>query len=106
MATKKAQLLAAVKTRTPKAKPERLTEATPQKQGFRIVPMSLYTDEADFVDRIATAMKAAGNKKASRSMVMQGAVRKLMQELKGKTEEEIAIYFMRVFKGRSETAEA
>ena len=106
MASKKAQLLATAKTRAPQAKPERLTEAKTQKQGFRIVPMSLYTDEADFVDTIAKAMKEAGNRRANRSMVMQGAIRKLMQELKGKSEEEITLYFMRIFKGRQETASA
>lgn len=93
MATnKKARLLESAIKKAPKQTPERLTEAKNDKQGYRVVPLSFYTDEADFLEETSRKLKDAGFLKANRSMVAQVAVNRLMKELEGKSAEEILLY--------------
>ena len=95
MATnKKARLLESAIRKAPKQTPERLNEAKNDKQGYRVVPLSFYTDEADFLEGTSKKLKDAGFLKANRSMVAQMAVNQLRKEIEGKSAEEILLYFI------------
>lgn len=95
MATsKKARLLEKAIKKAPRQAPERLTENKTEKQGYRVVPLSFYTNEADFLEETAKTLKESGFPKANRSMVAQTAVNRLMKEIEGKSAEEILLYFI------------
>jgi hypothetical protein len=61
---------------------------------YRVVAVSLYSDEAAAIDRIARALQEAGFPKASRSFVVQAAIRRLEEELQGKCGPDLARYFL------------
>lgn len=100
--SKKTRLLERATARAPKPAPERLTEHKSQKQGYRVVPLSFYTDEADFLEETTKALKDSGFPKANRSMIAQVAVNLLMKEIRGKSTEEILLYFIRQNKKASQ----
>ena len=75
-------------------KPARLVEDDgPRKRGYKVVAISLYTDQAEAVDRTTRELQRAGYPKANRSFVIQAAIRHLHDELEGKSTEEIRRYF-------------
>ena len=74
------------------AKPGRLGEA-PRKRGYKVVAVSLYTDQAETVDRTTRELQRAGFAKANRSLVIQQAIERLGQELAGKNPEELIRFF-------------
>jgi hypothetical protein len=51
------------------------------KRGYRVVAMSLYTAEAEWVDYITRTLQQAGNPKANRSLVIREAILRLQEEL-------------------------
>jgi hypothetical protein len=74
------------------AKPGRLAEA-PRKRGYKVIGVSLYTDQAETVDRTMRELQRAGFAKANRSLVVQQAIDHLGQELAGKSPEELLRFF-------------
>jgi hypothetical protein len=77
---------------------EAQTKPTPQQVGtgktYRVVSVSLYTDQAVFVDETAEALLNAGFVKANRSLVIQTALHRLREELRGKNPAQIVAYFL------------
>ena len=93
--SKRNQLLERVRETAPRPNPARLLDNEEnQPKGYRVVPASLYTPEANWVDEITEALKRAGNPKANRSMVIREAIFSLQRELSGKTDEEVLEYFI------------
>ena len=50
-------------------------------KGYRVVAVSLYTPEADWIDKTAAALQKAGNPKANRSLVVREAILRLQEEM-------------------------
>lgn len=95
MATsKKERLVERARATAPKPNPSRLSDSKAEKKGYRVVPASLYTPEANWLDQIADALKRAGNPKANRSMVIREAIYRLQEELTDKSPEEVLQYFI------------
>jgi hypothetical protein len=61
---------------------------------YRVVSVSLYSDQATLVDETVEALLSAGLVKANRSLVIQTAIQRLRQELEGKKPAEIVGYFL------------
>ncbi len=64
------------------------------KKSYKVVAISLYSDQADSVDRAAQELLDAGYRRASRSLVIQAAIERLQEDLSGKSREEIFRYFV------------
>ena len=92
--TKKDRLVARARETAPRPNPGRLSAVEGQKRGYRVVPASLYTPEANWIDQIAEVLKRAGNPKASRSMVIREAIYRLQEELSDKNPDEVLQYFI------------
>ena len=76
---------AAANTRQPQ--PSRL-QGDAKKSGYRVVPVSLYTHEADWLDHICRVLNRAGYPKPNRSLLVREALRRLEEEWEDKTPEE------------------
>lgn len=83
---------AAANTRQPV--PSRL-KADAQKSGYRVVPVSLYTHEADWLDHICRVLNRAGYPKPNRSLIVREALRRLEEEWGGKAPDEMVRDFMK-----------
>jgi hypothetical protein len=94
MASKKDRLLERAHATAPRPNPERLKDKETDKRGYRVVPASLYTPEADWVDETTEVLRSAGNPKANRSMVIREAIYSLQERLKEKTPDEVLQYFI------------
>ncbi len=92
--SKKNRLLEKAQQTAPRPNPKRLTSDEHEKKGYRIVPASLYTPEANWIDEITDALKRAGNPKANRSMVIREAIYTLQEELSEKSPDEMLLYFI------------
>ena len=90
--SKRDRLVAKAQATAPRPNPDRLTGN--EKQGYRVVPASLYTLEANWVDEITETLKSAGNPKANRSMVIREAIHSLQELLQTKTPDEVLQYFI------------
>lgn len=101
---KKAKRLAekAIAT-TRRPRPARLMQPD-RKRGYRVVAMSFYTPEIDWVNGITTALKTAGNPKANRSLVVQEAIHRLQEDLHGKSPDQILRYFIERAAKRARTS--
>ena len=76
------------------AKPGRLAAAEGRsKRGYKVVAVSLYTDQADSIEQTAKNLEKAGYPKANRSLVVQTAIERLARELEGKNPEETLQFF-------------
>ncbi len=64
----------------------------PGKRGYKILGISVYTDDLETVERLTRKLREAGYK-ANRSFLFQAAIRRLEEELAGKTREEVLQYF-------------
>jgi hypothetical protein len=60
---------------------------------YKVVAISLHTDQAASVDQTTEQLHQAGYPKASRSLIIQAAISRLQEELAGKTQDEILRYF-------------
>jgi hypothetical protein len=89
MATKKERLVARAEATTRQPQPTRLVDAASQKKGYRVVAVSLYTPEADWVDYLCKALQRAGSPKANRSLVIREAILRLQEDLKDKSPAEM-----------------
>ena len=74
--------------------PDRLREAERRKPGYRVVTVSLYTPEAEWVDHMTQMLQRAGNPKANRSFVLREAITRLQEDLQDKSPEETMQYFI------------
>jgi hypothetical protein len=63
-------------------------------RNYRVVAVSLYTEDAESVDQIAAALAQAGFVRASRSFVIQAAIRRLQGELGGKAGRDLIQFFL------------
>ena len=85
---KKNRLISRAKetTRQPKLP---ATSRRANKVGYRVIAISLYVPEAQFVDHVTDLLKQAGNPKANRSLVVREAILRLQKELANKTAGEL-----------------
>jgi len=81
---KKQSLLAKARQTVRSPEPSRLRDAARAKPGYRVVAVSLYTPEADWIDQVTRALQLAGNAKANRSLVVREAILRLQEELAAK----------------------
>lgn len=93
MSSKKRSLLAQARQAVRSPEPARLRDAPPAKPGYRVVAISLYTPEADWIDQLTRALQLAGNAKANRSLVVREAILRLQEELATKGPGEILMDF-------------
>lgn len=84
MADKKSRLMARATATVRQPRPDRLLETGDKKKGYRVVAVSLYTPEAEWIDYITQVLQRAGNPKANRSLVMREAIAQLQEHLAGK----------------------
>ena len=93
MASKKSRLIERATATARKPEPTKLLEAEQQKRGYRVVAVSLYTPEAEWIDHTSKTLQLAGNPKANRSLVIREAILRLQEDLKGKNPEQTLRYF-------------
>ncbi len=96
MATsKKSQrLIEKARTSVRLPKPSRLEpEPATKPKSYRVVAVSLYTPEADWVDQAVAQLKRAGHSKANRSLVIRGAILRMQEDLVGKDPDDYLPYF-------------
>lgn len=60
---------------------------------YRVLAISLYIDQAESVEQTRAALSRAGFPRANRSLVIQTAIQRLHEDLKGKSEGEVLKYF-------------
>jgi hypothetical protein len=80
MADKKSRLIERARETVRTPKPPRLLDGS-RKKGYRIVAVSLYLPEVEWIDRATRTLQQAGNAKANRSMVVREAILRLQAEL-------------------------
>jgi hypothetical protein len=68
--------------------PDRLREVDRRKPGYRVITVSLYTPEAEWVDHLTQMLQRAGNPKANRSLVIREAIARLQEDLQDKSPQE------------------
>ena len=61
---------------------------------YRVIAVSLYTEEAQAADRITDILRRGGWPKANRSLVIREALLRLEHELADKSPEDIFRYFV------------
>ena len=88
MSEKKSRLIARAAATVRQPHPDRLGEAERQKPGYRVIAISLYTPEAEWVDHLTQMLQRAGNPKANRSLVIREALARLHEDLQDKTPQE------------------
>jgi len=94
MADKKSRLLERATATVRQPRPDRLLETGDKKKGYRVVAISLYTPEAEWIDHLTQVLQRAGNSKANRSLVIREAISQLQENLAGKSPEETLYYFI------------
>lgn len=94
MPNKKQRLVERAAATTRQPRPNRLLDEGLQKRGYRVVAVSLYTPEAEWIDHTFKALQRAGNPKANRSLVVREAILRLQEELRDKSPEEVMRYFI------------
>ena len=102
MPTSKKTRLVARATETRRIpRPQRLEAAAGQKKGYRVVAVSLYTPESEWIDHITKVLLRAGVPKANRSLVVREAILELQEELKEKDPQEISRFFIERYAKRA-----
>lgn len=94
MADKKSRLMERAAATVRQPRPDRLLETGAQKKGYRVVAVSLYTPEAEWVDHLTRVLQNAGNPKANRSLVIREAISRLQEDLQEKSLQETLQYFI------------
>ena len=64
--------------------PSRLEVDRVKPKSYRVIAVSLYTPEADWLDRIAGDLQRAGNPKVNRSLVVREAILRLQEQVNSK----------------------
>jgi len=88
MSEKKSRLMARAAATVRQPHPDRLREAERRTPGYRVVTVSLYTPEAEWVDHMTRMLQHAGNPKANRSLVIREAIARLQEDLQDKSPQE------------------
>jgi hypothetical protein len=86
--SKKTRLIENAKASVRTPKPSRLRTDV-KKKTYRIVAISLYVPEAEWVDEATKMLQLGGNSKANRSLVVREAILRLQEDMKGKTPQEV-----------------
>jgi hypothetical protein len=60
-----------------------------KKLGYKVISVSFYTPEFEWIDRMTRALQRAGNPKANRSFVIREGVQRLMESMSNKSEGEM-----------------
>jgi len=94
MEDKKSRLMARATATARQPRPERLQEGGAKQKGYRVVAVSLYTPEAEWIDYITQVLQRAGNPKANRSLVVREAIARLQEELQDKSPDDALHYFI------------
>ena len=81
MADKRSKLIARSKETIRAPMPSRLEADRTKPKGYRVIGISLYTPEADWLDQATAALQRAGNAKANRSLVVREAILRLQQQV-------------------------
>jgi len=89
----KRDLKASAKRGVRKPRAERQKSVSQKKRGYRVVGVSYYTDEADFLERIVTILREAGVPRATRSYVSQRMLHFFAAELADKTPDQVVGWF-------------
>lgn len=84
MANKKFDLIARSKATARVPMPSRLDADRVKPKSYRVIAVSLYNPEADWLDKAASALQGAGNPKANRSLVVREAILRLQEEVNAK----------------------
>ena len=84
MADKRSKLIARSKETVRVPAPSRLEADRVKPKGYRVVAVSLYTPEANWIDKAAAELQKAGNPKANRSLVVREAILRLQEEVGAK----------------------
>ncbi len=92
MADKKSRLIERARETVRTPKPPRLL-GPGQKKGYRIVAVSLYLPEVEWIDRATRNLQQAGNPKANRSMVVREAILRLQAEVGAMSAEDLLANF-------------
>ena len=87
MAPKKVRRARQTKQTVPPRKPGRPAE--PAAKTYRVIAVSLYLPEAQWVDETTAALQRSGNPKANRSFVVREAILRLQESLSGRSGREI-----------------
>jgi hypothetical protein len=87
--SKKDRLVDRARTSVREPDPERVTQEQARKKGYRIVAVSLYNPEAEWINHTTAALRQAGNPKANRSLVVREAVLRLQEEVRDKSPEQL-----------------
>src|SRR5712691_1443172 len=69
-------------------------KGAPPAKSYKVVSISLYSDQAELVDRATGELLQAGYAKANRSLVVQTAIQRLREDLEGKSAKDILRYFV------------
>jgi hypothetical protein len=88
MSEKKSRLMARAAATVRQPHPDRLREAERRTPGYRVITVSLYTPEAEWVDHLTRMLQRAGNPKANRSLVIREAIARLQEDLQDKSSQE------------------
>jgi hypothetical protein len=86
--SKKARLVASATASVREPIPQRAQEPA-RKKGYRVVAVSLYVPEAEWIDQMTTTLRHAGNPKANRSLVVREALLRLQEELGSKNPDQL-----------------
>lgn len=95
--TKKSQQLAeAARERARGRARGRFRESVTASKGYKAAGFSLYSRHLNFVDQVTHTLKTHGMPKANKSLVVQQAVERLEEDLRGMdTPEEYVRYFLK-----------
>jgi len=85
----KQQLIQRAKETVRQPKSRDILQAETGKKGYRIVAVSLYTPEAQWIEEITKAIQKAGSPKANRSFIVREAILRLQDALKGMDPDEM-----------------
>lgn len=89
MVDKKSRLIEKAKQNVRQPKTPQTISAELPKSSYKVVAVSLYTPEADWIDQTTKVLQLAGNPKANRSLVVREAILRLQQQLQEKSPDEI-----------------
>lgn len=87
MASKKQKLIQRAQETVRHPRPRKVLE--PEKKGYRVVAVSLYTPEATWIDATVAKIKEGGHPKANRSLVVREAILRLQEVIQGMTPAEL-----------------
>ena len=104
MSSKRENLIKRAETTVRQPRPTNLLEPDYQKKkGYKVVAISLYTPEVQWVEQTMKTLQRAGNPKANRSLVIREAILRLQEDLEEKNPEEVLQDFIKHQAKRSVT---